>query len=124
MGLGARSIFTQGGVRLRTSKRRASPRAASPSTASPQRAWSTGRCNRAASSPTPGAYGAPVIPLARLAGGVAGEAAHLHGQAADAAVRCIYDPAFQACAANAINHIVDICGNAGVGVQAGWRASR
>ena len=32
-----------------------------------------------------GAYGAPVIPLAPLAGAVAGAAAHLHGQAADAA---------------------------------------
>lgn len=91
-----------------------------------------------------GAYGAPVIPLAPLAGGVAGEAAHLHAQLADAAgrvvgdglqsaksaveqqahavaetaVRRIHDPAFQAGAANAVNRIVDTYDAARVGAQA------
>ncbi|WP_409976710.1 hypothetical protein [Xanthomonas graminis] len=91
-----------------------------------------------------GAYGAPVIPLAPLAGGVAGEAAHLHGQAADAAgrfvgdglqsakstveqrahdaaeaaVRRLHDPGFQAGAANAVNHIVDTYDATRVGAQA------
>ncbi|MCC4597237.1 hypothetical protein NRY95_06185 [Xanthomonas campestris pv. phormiicola] len=91
-----------------------------------------------------GAYGAPVIPLAPLAGGVAGEAAHLHAQAADAAgrlvgdglqsakgaveqqahaaaeavVRRIHHPGFQAGAANTVNHIVDTYDAARVGAQA------
>jgi len=91
-----------------------------------------------------GAYGAPVIPLAPLAGAVAGEVAHLHGQLADAAgrfvgdglqsakgaveqrahdaaeavVRRIHDPGFQAGAANAVNHIVDTYDATRVGAQA------
>ncbi|QNH20248.1 hypothetical protein HEP73_01147 [Xanthomonas sp. GW] len=91
-----------------------------------------------------GAYGAPVMPLAPLAGAVAGEVAHLHGQLADSAgrvvgdglqsakgaveqgahdaaeavVRRIHDPGFQAGAANAVNHIVDTYDAARVGAQA------
>ncbi|WP_241753259.1 hypothetical protein [Xanthomonas translucens] len=91
-----------------------------------------------------GAYGASVIPLSPLAGGVVGEAAHLHAQAADAAgrfvgdglqsakgaveqgahdaaeaaVRRLHDPAFQAGAANAVNRIVDTYDAAQVGAQA------
>ncbi|WP_241753338.1 hypothetical protein [Xanthomonas translucens] len=91
-----------------------------------------------------GAYGGPVLPLAPLAGGVVGEAAHLHAQAADAAgrfvgdglqsakgaveqgahdaaeaaVRRLHDPGFQAGAANAVNRIVDTYDAAQVGAHA------